>query len=47
VFNADARPIEQMSITAGKQHIKTRIATKAVLLVKIGISTTLIIPAEA
>ncbi len=32
MFNADGRP------TAGKQHIETRIATKAVLLVKIGLS---------
>jgi len=27
VFKADARPIEEMGITAGKQHIETRIAT--------------------
>ena len=27
MFNADARPIEQTGITAGKQHIETRIAT--------------------
>ncbi len=47
MFNADARPIEQMGITAGKQHIETRIATKAVSLVENRAFTTPIIPAEA